>query len=383
VNRRRILVVSNRLPISVERKEGGWHTQRTVGGLASALSAVAAYTDLQWIGWPGLTTNDPAAQAAIAEQLGREHNCRPVFIPNALFDRYYHGFSNGCLWPLFHYFPRTARYEAAAWEAYRAVNELFAERVAANARPGDCIWIHDYHLLLLPALLRQRLPEAALGFFLHIPFPSYELFRELPWREALLRGLLGADLVGFHTYDYTRHFLNSLLRGLGLEQDFGQVPVDGRTVRVDTFPLGVDTAGLEQAARSAGEAAAGRKTRGRRQGDYRLILSVDRLDFTKGIPQRLMAFDRFLARYPEWRERVRLLLICVPSRERVPAYKELKRQVDELVGLVNGKYSTPSWTPIQYLYRSFDVAELAGFYRQAHVALVTPLRDGMNLVAKE
>jgi trehalose 6-phosphate synthase/phosphatase len=224
--------------------------------------------------------------------------------------------------------------------------------------------------------VRRRLPGASIGFFLHIPFPSYELFREVPWREHLLRGLLGADLVGFHTYDYMRHFLSALQRGLGLEPDFGCVLPDNRMVRADTFPLGVDAAGL---AEMAGPGRRGRAAR----PSQRTILSVDRLDFTKGIPQRLMAFERFLERYAAWRGKVQLTLIAVPSRTRVLAYQQLKRQIDELVGSINGRFSTPEWTPIRYLYRSFVLEQLVQFYRDADVALVTPLRDGMNLVAKE
>jgi trehalose 6-phosphate synthase/phosphatase len=376
VNERRVIVVANRLPVSVEYRNGRLTTRHTVGGLASALSAVASKRDILWLGWPGIATSDARLQAEITARLSAEFNCLPIFIKPSLFDRYYHGFSNNSLWPLFHYFSRLARYDAADWNAYRAVNQNFVDRLLEVAQPEDEIWVHDYQLMLMPALLRQRLPEAAIGFFLHIPFPSFELFREVPWRDHLLRGLLGADLVGFHTYDYMRHFLSALLRGLGLEADFGQVLVDGRVVRADTFPLGVDVAALAGAVRRARPPARGARSQ-------RTILSVDRLDFTKGIPERLLAFERFLERYATWRGRVRLTLICVPSRTRVPAYQRLKRQVDEMVGSVNGRFSTPEWTPIRYLYRSFSTDELVQFYRDAEVALVTPLRDGMNLVAKE
>jgi len=374
----RLLVVNNPLPGSFERRDGGLHMQRSIGGLASALSAVAAHTPTCWIGWPGLSAASDRARAHIRAELEAAGDYQPVYIPSRMFDRYYSGFSNNCVWPLFHYFPRLARFDAAEWDAYTAVNRLFRDAVLEVYQPGDRVWIHDYHLLLLPGLLRERLPETPIGFFLHIPFPSFELFRELPCREALLRGLLGADLVGFHTYDYMRHFLSSLQRGLGLEHEFGQVAAGERLAQIDTFPLGVDAAALAEAASSA-QAAAGLPT----LDGERLILSVDRLDFTKGLPERLRAFGRFLETYPEWQGQVRLVLICVPTREAVASYQRLKRRVNELVGYINGQFSTPTWSPIHYLYRSFSPDELAALYRSADVALVTPLRDGMNLVAKE
>ncbi len=373
-----LIIVSNRLPVSLERRDDQLFVQRSVGGLASALTALAAHTPTRWIGWPGLPATSTRARTNVRAALHAAGSFHPVFIPARQFDRYYAGFSNNCVWPLFHYFPRLARFDPAEWEAYTAVNERFHDAVLEAYQPGDQVWVHDYQLLLLPGLLRRSLPEAAIGFFLHIPFPSYELFRELPCREALLRGLLGADLIGFHTYDYMRHFLSSLQRGLGLEHEFGRVAAGPRVTHVDTFPLGVDAAALAQAARVA-PAAPGLPT----LDHERLILSVDRLDFTKGLPERLRAFAHFLEKYPEWRGRVRLVLIGVPSRATVAAYQRLKRRVNELVGYINGKYSTPDWSPIHYLYRSFSPDELAALYRAADVALVTPLRDGMNLVAKE
>lgn len=378
----RLLVVSNRLPVAVAFEGGSLRARRTIGGLASALTSVAERAEMLWVGWPGMHTDDAAQRSEIGSRLASDFGCLPVFIPHDLFDKFYQGFSNNCLWPLFHYFPRLANYEPDEWQAYRAVNELYCQRVIEVARPGDRIWVHDYQLMLLPNLLRRALPDEAIGFFLHIPFPTYEIFRDLPWREQLLRGVLGADLIGFHTYDYMRHFLSSLLRLLGLEHDLGQIGVGSRLARADTFPLGVDTPHLAELAADPQVLAQTSELAGKFK-TQKTILSVDRLDFTKGIPARLLAFERFLDRHPDWLGKVRLVLICVPSRTEVPAYQKLKGQVDELVGRVNGKFGALDWQPVWYLYRGFSTNELAGFYRYSDVAMVTPLRDGMNLIAKE
>ena len=283
---------------------------------------------------------------------------------------------------MFHYFPQYAHYDPNEWEAYTKVNQAFNSEIMKVAQPGDLIWVHDYHLMLLPELLRRSIPEAGIGFFLHIPFPSYEIFRSLPWREEILEGLLGADLVGFHTYGYARHFISSIMRILGLEHEFGKVTVGDRDVRIDTFPLGVNvdrlSSAIEEEEVQTELVDLKKKTEGKK-----VILSVDRLDFTKGILHRLNAFERFLTEYPSWHERVTLVSLLVPSRTHVPEYQIIKSQVDETIGRLNGKFSQPGWTPIWYLYRSVPFSELIALYQLADVALVTPLRDGMNLVAKE
>ncbi len=268
------------------------------------------------------------------------------------------------------------------WEAYERVNQRFRDRLLDILRPDDRVWIHDYHLLRLPALVRKEYPEANLGFFLHIPFPSYEIFRMLPWRNEILHGLLGADLIGFHSFSYARHFLSSLLRLLGLEQEFGRVVYGERPVRIETFPLGVD---VERFAKGHAQPEIQTELADlrRQANDRRIILSVDRLDFTKGILERLRAFEAFLERFPQWQGKVSLISLCVPSRTSVPEYQHLKRQVDELVGSINGRFSEPGWTPIWYLYRKLPFEGLVSLYLLADVALITPLRDGMNLVAKE
>ncbi len=378
----RLVVVSNRLPVTVSAHNGGFTYTPSVGGLATTLNTLRSDIEMIWLGTPGLDISDPKDQDRVKHDLFGQFDSVPIFLDAAKFDAYYNGFSNGCLWPLFHYFPQYAHYDFEEWSAYQSINRRFSEAVLEVARPSDNIWVHDYHLTLLPALLRDSLPDATIGYFLHIPFPSYEIFRALPWREEILKGLVGADLLGFHTYGYARHFLSSLLRIVGLEQEFGWVTLDDRQIKVDTFPLGVDIQRFEDGKSSKAVKAAVEDLQ-EQVGDCKVILSVDRLDFTKGILERLRAFDRFLQSNEEWRGKVQLITLLVPSRTRVPEYQSLKRQVDELIGRVNGEFGQPGWTPITYLYRSVPFEQLMSLYLVADVALVTPLRDGMNLVAKE
>jgi trehalose 6-phosphate synthase/phosphatase len=378
-----LITISNRLPVSATRRGNALVFESSVGGVATGLSQLSKSTPSAWVGWPGLSLGSPDSPEAreIRKRLLKD-SCHPVFLTGYEVDNYYHGFSNRTIWPLFHYFPQHAAYNKAFWAAYRKVNERFADEAARIARPGDKIWVHDYHLLLLPELLRRRLPDTTIGFFLHIPFPSFEIFRLIPWREELLRGLLGADLVGFHTFSYAHHFMESVSQILDLEHSQWQVPVENRAVKVDAFPMGIDFARFASAsALSKVRDDLARITR--RSGGRKIVLSVDRLDYTKGIPQRLEAFELFLERNPAWREKATLVLIAVPSRTAVPAYARLKRDVDELVGRINGRFGVIGWTPIHYLYRSFPFEALSAYYLAADVALVTPLRDGMNLIAKE
>jgi trehalose 6-phosphate synthase/phosphatase len=378
----RLVIVSNRLPVSVERQDDGFAYHPSVGGLATSLNALRGKTEMLWLGWPGVTDLSDDEEQEIEARLSESYDSLPLFIPPDEFGPFYTGFSNGCLWPLFHYFPQNAHYDWDEWGAYERVNQRFRDRLLDILRPDDRVWIHDYHLMRLPALVRKDYPDANLGFFLHIPFPSYEIFRMLPWRNEILHGLMGADLIGFHSFSYARHFLSSLLRLLGLEQEFGRVVYGERPVRIETFPLGVDVARFARAHEKP-EVQTELADLQRQAEGRRLILSVDRLDFTKGILQRLRAFEEFLERYPQWRSKVSLITLCVPSRMSVPEYQQLKRQVDEKVGNINGRFSEPGWTPVWYLYRKLPFDSLVALYLLADVALVTPLRDGMNLVAKE
>ncbi len=392
----RIVVVSNRLPFSFRVSARGISFQRTVGGL---VSGVHAYLDAReahpladgatnrgdhvWVGWPGGDVDAVVRPRLRAEAMER-FRARPVFLRPGEADRFYEGFCNRTLWPLFHYFPSLVSVDEREWATYRAVNEEFRDAVLEVVRPGDAVWVHDYHLMLLPALLRERAPDLPIAFFLHVPFPAYEIFRVLPdpWARALLEGVLGADVVGVHTYDYARHVLRSAQRILGLEHRQGEVALPQRLVRVDAFPMGVDFARYAKSASDPAVAAERAKLRAA-LGDRKTILSVDRLDYSKGILNRLLAFETFLDRNESWRGRVSLVMVAVPSRTGIDAYRKMKTQIDEAVGRVNGRFGHVGWTPISYQFRGLDFAPLAALYAHCDVALVTPLRDGMNLVAKE
>ncbi len=376
------IIVSNRLPVKIQRNEQDeleYHT--SAGGLATGLGSIYKEGDNLWIGWPGLVSDDSEERQEITQAIAKE-SMYPVFLTQEDIRDFYEGFSNETLWPNFHYFIQYAIYEPHLWEAYKRVNRKFVEVIKEKADPDDTLWIHDYQLMLVPGMLREEYPEVSVGFFLHIPFPSYEIFRLIPWRRELLNGILGSDLIGFHTYDDMRHFLSSVSRIVGVSNSQGRVVVDNRTVMVDSFPMGIDYAKYAEAAASP-EALEKEVHYRISLGDQKLILSIDRLDYSKGIPTRLEAFELFFERYPEYRNKISLIMVVVPSRDSVGKYKELKEEVDRLVGRINGKYGRINWTPIHFFYRSFPLEELSAFYRMADVALVTPVRDGMNLVCKE
>jgi trehalose 6-phosphate synthase/phosphatase len=378
----RLLLVSNRLPVSIEKGKRGLRFETSVGGLATGLSTFHKSHNSSWIGWPGIDLDTVGDKVNDVMARLREQRLHPVFISEQDFEGYYHEFSNKTIWPLFHYFPLYALYDTDSWRAYTRVNEAFAKAVVKVARDGDIIWVHDYHLMLLPRLIRRKLENATIGFFLHIPFPSLEVFRLLPWRSEILQGLLGADLVGFHTYDYAGHFLDSVRNLLGHEATMGQITADDRLVKVDIFPMGIDYERYSSTARNRKVRSEASEFR-ERLGVRKVILSVDRLDYTKGILERLAAYNLFLERHPGQREKLVLVLVVVPSRTLVEQYALLKSEIDELVGAINGKYGTIGWTPIWYLYRSLPFHSLVAMYRIADIALVTPVRDGMNLIAKE
>jgi trehalose 6-phosphate synthase/phosphatase len=379
----RILILSNRLPVNLIHDDGRYTIQPSVGGLSTGLGSFYSSYDCTWIGWPGipseqLTYEQKAEIDASLENIA----CLPVHLPEEEIEHYYGGFCNSTIWPLFHYFRSLCSWDTRSWEAYCAVNRRFCDAVYEQYREGDIIWVHDYHLMLLPAMIRERIPDATIGFFLHIPFPSNELYRILPWREEMLRGLLGADLVGFHTYDYVRHFLNSVRRLVGYEHTYGEIKAGSRIVRADTFPMGIDYARFARAVREPDIQSEIRQIR-KKYNNQKILLSFDRLDYTKGIPQRLTAFDAFLEKNPAWQGRVTMIVVAVPSRTTVTQYQSLKKEVDELIGKIVGKYGTMEWTPIQYFYDVLPFSKLVALYHAADIALVTPLRDGMNLMAKE
>jgi trehalose 6-phosphate synthase/phosphatase len=379
----KLIIASNRLPVTITKRKGKFKVQSSAGGLVTALGGLEKSQEHIWIGWPGFSMSPSNPEAKDIEVLLEPKNYHPVFLSRNDIDDYYHGFCNETIWPLFHYFVQFALYDKDYWKAYKRVNEAFCDEIMEIAEPDDIIWIHDYHLMILPKLLKQRLPGARIGFFLHIPFPSSEIFRLIPWCKDIIEGLLGADLIGFHTFDYVRHFLESVRRVLGYEHALGQITVHSRAVKVDAFPMGVD---YEKFSNAVHDLDVQKSTKNLRQeiGEgFKIILSIDRLDYTKGIPQRLEAFDLFLKRNPGYKGKVIFILVAVPSRTEVKRYKLLKEQIDNLVGNINGRHGKIGWIPIWYLYRSFEFNDLAALYSVSDVIFVTPLRDGMNLIAKE
>jgi len=379
----RLIVVSNRLPINIAKYQGQIRYIKSTGGLATGLASLSRSRELLWIGWPGITSERLTVEDKdkIKETL-TEQNCRPVFLSKKQVKNYYQGFCNKTIWPLFHYFPLNTVYENRFWQDYAQVNQKFCEQVMKIAKPKDYIWIQDYHLMLLPQMLRGHLPEAKTGFFLHIPFPSFELFRLLPWRGKLLDGLLGADLIGFHTYDYARHFLSSVCRIIGLEHTLGKLSIANRIVKADAFPMGIDYERYAGAAEDSQVKKEIEKIR-QRVGNRKIIISIDRLDYTKGITQRLEAFDLFLSENKRYQGKVTLIMVAVPSRTKVEDYVQLRQGLEQLIGRINGEYGAIDWMPVWYFYRSVPFKRLIALYKTADVALVTPLRDGMNLIAKE
>jgi trehalose 6-phosphate synthase/phosphatase len=379
----RLLIVSNRLPVGAQLDgTGAVGLTASSGGLATGMRPWHERSGGLWIGWPGDISRLSPEQQADFEGLLAERAIVPVPLSQDHVNRYYHGFANRVLWPLFHYLIDRVPVHAAGWDAYRQVNQAFADVVAREYRRGDAIWVHDYQLMLVPRLLRERLPQARIGFFLHIPFPSSEVFRTLPWRREVLDGLLGADLVGFHTFAYLRHFVASLLHVEGVEADIDRVRTGDREVRLGAFPMGIDAAAF--AARAAEPAVVAKAAAIREDaGGRRILLGVDRLDYTKGIPRRLQAIERLLARHPELRDTIRFIQVAVPSREEVDQYQRFRRLVEEAVGRINGSSATLRSTPIHYVHQSVSMRDLVALYLAADIMLVTPLRDGMNLVSKE
>jgi trehalose 6-phosphate synthase/phosphatase len=373
-----LVVVSNRLPVTVRQVPEGVTLAESVGGVATGLRGLQESSGGVWIGWPGPTDQLGAKLAGELDRRLKTLRCVPVHLSRSEVHGFYQGYSNGVIWPLFHYLIQQVPLRQRHWEEYDRVNHQFAEVVAGHCLPGDEVWVHDYQLMRVPFFLRRLQPEVRIGFFLHIPFPSFEVFRILPARHLLLQGLLGADLIGFHTAAYAEHFTAAVGRLLGVTVlEEGQLEYQGRTPRVGVFPMGIDVARFEN---RDGVGPFGGKSP---SAVRKCLVAIDRLDYTKGIPRRLLAFEELLRRHPELREQVSLTQIAVPSRMGVKAYQRFRRHVDAMVGRINGIFGSPEWTPVQYLYRGFTQSEVIALYRAADVMLVTPVRDGMNLVAKE
>ncbi len=386
------IIISNRLPVQLQISKGDIEAIPSVGGLATGMKSVHSEGESLWIGWSGLTDEEiPEELAPRIDKALAEHGASKVNLTNADIDGFYYGFSNRTIWPLFHYFLEYSEFELESWKTYQQVNQKFANAILEQSGDDDIIWVHDYQLMLVPQMVKAERPESSIGFFLHIPFPSFEIFRTLPWREEILQGMLGSDLIGFHTYDYERHFLSSVRRLLGLEVSFNEIYSDERVIKVDSFPMGIDYKKFSKAAKDNKERTKKQhselqqrlNTHKESAPDAKFFLSIDRLDYTKGIAKRLNAFEYFLNKYPQYKEKVRLIILAVPSRSNVPQYQLLKREIDELVGRINGEFSTVSWTPIWYFYRSMPFENLIDLYTSCDIAWLTPIRDGMNLVAKE
>ncbi|HJW15522.1 MAG TPA: bifunctional alpha,alpha-trehalose-phosphate synthase (UDP-forming)/trehalose-phosphatase [Flavisolibacter sp.] len=387
----RLIIISNRLPFSINRE--GEHTtlRQSSGGLVSAIKSyfeneeghTLRYTQKIWVGSMD-SSEEEWEEARKQNNLNEDFEIVPLFPPKASYEDYYNGFSNSTLWPLFHYFPSLVENKKEYFEAYRAINQLFADKILDFVEPGDVIWVHDYQLMLLPQMLREKLPMAAIGFFLHIPFPSYEIFRLMPtsWKKPLLEGMLGADLVGFHTHEYVQHFIHSAKMILKVETQFNNIQYRDRLIKTDLFPIGIDYEKFREACIDDTVVEIGTSLE-EKFFNQKLIFSVDRLDYTKGLNYRLDGYEEFLNQYPKWREKVVFILNVIPSRDAIQTYSERKRSIEEKVSTINGKFSTLHWQPLIYRYNHLTFEELCALYQVADVAVITPLRDGMNLVAKE
>ena len=374
-----IVIIANRLPVRMG--EDGW--ELSPGGLVTALRPVMAAHSGAWVGWDGGTRGIPAAMPGLSVRL------LPIALSASQLRQYYHGLANASLWPLLHDAIEKPRFERAWWHSYQSVNAIFADKAvtALHDRPDSLAWVHDYHLMLVPGLIREQCPDQPIGFFLHVPWPPPDIFARLPWRREILLGLLGADVVSFHTEGYRRNFVRTcarLLTDTGVQIHGSQITLPGRRVVATTSaPISIDAA---EFARLATDPATGRDVDAVREqfADRTLLLGVDRLDYTKGITERLLAVEMLLERRADLRRNLAFLQVAVPSRDDVPEYRNLRGTVERHIGRINGRFTEPgSDVPIHYLYRGLPPQQLAAYYAAADALLVTPLIDGMNLVAKE
>lgn len=378
----KLIIIANRLPLKVNRNDNNeLEFVRSEGGLTTGLDSLETDIEKHWVGWPGTIAESQDDELIIRDHL-EALKFHPVFLNQEQIQSHYEGFSNSTLWPLCHYFYSFIDYNTTYWDGYKEVNQIFCDVALDFIQPGDIVWVQDYQLMLLPQMLRESGIDMNIGYFHHIPFPTYELIRVLPQRAELVSGLLGADLIGFHTHDYMRHFVSACERILDLRFDLDQVSLENRIAYADVFPMGINYS-LYHEAPLLPEIQDKAKELRHIFGDKKLILSVDRLDYSKGILSRIKGFERFLEKHPEFHEKTSLVMIVVPSRDTVDSYYDLKTKIDEAIGAINGRYSSINWTPLYYFYHGFDFNELIAMYHIADVALITPLRDGMNLVAKE
>jgi len=386
--KKRLYIISNRLPVTIEHIDNTYSYRQSSGGLISAISTYLSkngkdeFSEKIWAGIPGV--EEKVWNSIAGDTDDNDFKYMPVFANAKKYEAYYNGFSNSLLWPLFHYFPSYAEYKTSDFEAYMAINKLFADSLSRQLKEGDVVWIHDYHLLPLAGMLRKLIPGLTIGFFLHIPFPAYEIFREIPklWQREILSGMLGADLIGFHTIEYASYFMSSVEMTMKIKSDGTHLTWQNRKIKVDAFPVSIDFDLFNDASQTESVLAI-KQSYLELKGDKKLIFSVDRLDYTKGIPNRLRGFKKFLDQNPDYMGKVIFALIIVPSRDSIKQYADRKKTIDEYIGKLNSTVGTLEWQPIIYQYNHLTFDELIALYTACDLALITPLRDGMNLVAKE
>lgn len=386
----RLVIAAYRLPFKLTKTKKGYKAVQNSGGLVSAILALSENFETNnkilknsKIVWAGI--NDNLSENVTLERFENENfDILPVTITPTLNDLFYGGFCNDMIWPLFHYFPSYSVFNNDYYKAYQEANSKYCEELIKIIRPGDFIWIHDYQLMLLPEMIRKKMPDVTIGFFLHIPFPSFEIFRLLPrqWRESIVRGMLGADLIGFHTHDYTQHFIKCVKRTTGFEVHQNIIYTPNKRVKADAFPIGIDYDKFHDACLNGYVLAEKQKIR-LHLAKQKLIFSVDRLDYSKGLLLRLKGYETFLEKFPSWHSKAVFNMVVIPSRDKIEKYRKLKKEIESTVGRINGKYSSLAWRPIIYQYKSLSFNELVALYDSSDVGLITPLRDGMNLVAKE
>jgi trehalose 6-phosphate synthase/phosphatase len=385
---KRIITASYRLPFKIIEREGKPLAVQSSGGLVSAMLSLSEFRGgdslFREILWVGKADSPPEQYQSVVSPDAR-FKIHPVVIDEETDVNYYGGFCNELLWPLFHYFPSLVVFNEAYFESYVTANRLFAEKIASIAEPGDFIWIHDYQLFMVPQMVRNELSGIGIGFFLHIPFPTFEIFRTMPrrWSEKLLDGILGADLIGFHTFDYCQYFLRTVSRIMGHEIATNAVFMDDHLARVDAYPLGIDYAKFHDPAQYSRAVDEEKSKINATLQDRTLVFSIDRLDYSKGFLYRLAAMEYFLETCRDWLEKIVFNMVVIPSRDTIPRYQEMKREIEATIGRINGKFGTMAWQPIVYQYKSLAFHELVALYDLGAVGLITPIRDGMNLVAKE
>jgi len=384
---KRLVIVSNRLPVVIEKTDTGWNVKEGSGGLVTALAPVLRNRGGVWIGWPGAVIDSDVASLLENANKNTGYQLKPVNLSQYEIDKYYHGFANEILWPLFHDLQSRCNFDPEYWQVYQKVNQKFAEVIRNETGSDDYIWVHDYQLMTVAAELRRHIPGIKIGFFLHIPFPSLDIFLKLPWRHELLSAMLSYDLLGFQTMRDRRNFVQcvrTLIKDIVVRGKGQIISVQSRDrhIKVGHFPISIDYNHFVEktATREVSDCA---WFIHENISERQILLGIDRLDYTKGIVERLRAFEKTLIKYPELRGKASLIQIVVPSRTRIEEYKFLRSEIEEIVGNINGRFTKYGWVPVHYIFGSLDFYELLAYYKSAEIAVVTPLKDGMNLVAKE